>query len=76
MRAVAAGDREGNHIALDAGEAGDEGVRADARILMHGAGAADHRVVSNLNVTAEQHIIGKDHAFAEAAVMRDMAVSQ
>ena len=76
MRAVAAGDREGKHIALDAGESGDEGVRADACILMHGAGSADHRVVRDSNMTAKQHIIGKDHAFAEAAIMRHMAIGQ
>jgi len=76
MRSVAAGDREGKHITLDSGESSDEGVRADARELMHGAGAADHRVISDLNMTAKQHIIGKDRAFAEVAIMSDVAAGQ
>ncbi len=72
MGAVARRERKGNDVAFDARKAADEGVRADPHILMHRRRAADHRMVPDLDVAAQQNLIGQYHVVAQPTVMSDV----
>lgn len=76
MGAVAAGERERNDVALDAGQTADKSAGANPHKLMHGGSAADHAGVINLDMTAKQHLIGQDHAITETTIMRDMRAGE
>lgn len=58
MGAIAAGERERNDVALDAGQAADKSASANPHELMHGGSAADHAAIINLDMTAKQYLIG------------------
>jgi len=72
MRAITASQTEGNDVALDARKSGDEGLCANAHMLMHGGCAANHRMIANFDMAAEQHLIGQHDAIAKTTIMRDM----
>ena len=61
---------------LDAGEAADESMRADANELMRRRAAANVGEVADLNMARQHHIVGQDDALPEPAVMTDMRVGE
>ena len=74
--AVAERHAERNEVVLDAGEAADKGVRADADELMRRRSAAHDREVADLAMAREHHVVGQDDALAETAVVGDMGVGE
>ncbi len=67
---------EGDEVVLDAGEAADESMRADANELMRRRAAANDGEVADLAMAREHHIVGQDDALAEPAVMSDMRIGE
>ena len=74
--AVAERDAEGDDVVLDAREAADEGVGADADELMRGGAAAENGEIADLAMAGQHHVVGEDDALADAAIMRDMGVGE
>ena len=69
-RAVADGHAVGNDVLLHAGHAADHGAAPHPHELVHRRQTADHRVVLDVNVTAQGGVVRHDDAVADAAVVR------
>ena len=71
---VAVADRhdERHDVRGHAGEAADEGMRADAGPLLDRGEAAEDGVVADLGMAAERRLVGQDDMVADQAVMGDV----
>src|SRR5271165_4517183 len=74
--AIAERHAEWDEIVLDAGEAADKGVGADANVLMRRRAAADDGEVADRDMARQHHIVGQNDALADPAVVRDMGVGE
>ena len=70
--AVAHGERIRDHVLLDAGDAADHRVFADAYILMHARETADDGELADLDVAAEGDVIRQDDVVADDAIVRNV----
>ncbi len=76
MGAVSSAECEWNDVAFHARHARHESMSANPHMLMHRGPSADHHMVGDLHVTAEQGAIRQDDMIANLTIMGDMRVRQ
>ena len=65
-----------NEVFADAGETAKKGVGPDAHELMHRRPAAEDGVVADPAMAGQHDVVRQQHALAEPAIVRDMAVGE
>ena len=73
-RPVAERKPKGDQIVLDASETADKGVSSDTNELMRGGAAAHNSEITDIAVTGQHHVVGKNDALANTTIMRDMSI--